>query len=171
MILLLLVVMPILEIIAAFAVAHLIGWWPTLGLLLVLSLLGGWALKVQGVGAWRRAREAVRTGRSPGRAVLDGGLRLTGALLLAAPGFVSALLSLPFLLAPTRRKIAGQAETWTVGRLRIPFMVVGGVGRAGGAVIRSRSGGVVDVDGWEDPVDPRSGGTPPALPMPGAPKY
>ena len=66
--------------------------------------------------------------------------------------------------------LAGQAEVWTVGRLRVPFMVVTGVGRAGGAVIRSRSTGVVDVEGWEDPThDPHRGATT-ALPRPAPPK-
>jgi UPF0716 protein FxsA len=170
MVLLLLVVLPILEIIVAFVVAHFIGWWLTLGLLLVLSLVGGWQIKVQGVGAWRRARDEVRAGRSPARSVLDGGLRLTGAFLLAAPGFVSALIALPFLLAPSRKVLAGQAEVWTVVRLRVPFMVVSGVGRAGGAVIRSRSSGVVDVEGWEDPAHDPQRGAPTALPRPAPPK-
>lgn len=171
MVLLLLVVLPILEIIGAFIVAHFIGWWPTLSLLLVLSLLGGWQIKVQGIGAWRRAREEVRAGRSPARSALDGGLRLTGALLLAVPGFVSSLIAIPFLLSPSRKALAGQAEAWTVGRWRVPFMVVSGVRRAGGTVIRTRSSSrVVDVDGWEDPGHDPTRGAPPSLPRPGPPK-
>lgn len=171
MVFLLLVVMPILEIIVAFVVAHFIGWWPTLGLLLVLSLLGGWQVKVQGVGAWGRAREEVRAGRSPARSALDGGLRLTGAVLLAAPGFVTALISLPFLLSPSRKVLAGQAEAWTIGRWRLPLLVVTGVSRAGRTVIRTRSSsGVVDVEGWEDPVNDPTRSDPRSLPRPGPPK-
>lgn len=171
MVFVLLVILPILEVIGAFVVAHFIGWWSTLGLLLVLSLLGGWQIKVQGIGAWRRAREEVRAGRSPARSALDGGLRLTGAVALAAPGFVSSLIAIPFLLAPSRKVLAGQAEAWTIGRWRVPFMVVSGVTRTGGTVIRSRSSaGVVDVEGWEDPVNDPTRGAPPALPRPGPPK-
>ena len=171
MVFLLLVVMPILEIIVAFVVAHFIGWWLTLGLLLVLSLVGGWQIKVQGVGAWRRAREEVRAGRSPARSVLDGGLRLTGAFLLAAPGFVSALVALPFLLSPSRKVLAGQAEVWTVGPTAAsPSWSCPGWAGPVGAVIRSRSSGVVDVEGWEDPSRDPNRGAPTALPRPGPPK-
>ncbi len=55
MVVLILVAVPILEIVAAAVVAHLIGWWPTIGLLVLASLLGIWQLKVQGLGSWSRA--------------------------------------------------------------------------------------------------------------------
>ena len=97
--------------------------------------------------------------------MLDGGLRLFGALLLALPGFLTMLASIPFLVAPTRRVVAGRAEAWSVGRLRVPFMVVTTVTDAGGTVIRRRQNrGAVDVEGWEVPVRDPSEGAPPALP-------
>ncbi len=97
--------------------------------------------------------------------MLDGGLRLFGAFLLAVPGFLTAIASIPFLVAPTRRVVAGRAEAWSVGRLRVPFMVVTTVSDAGGTVIRRRQNrGAVDVEGWEVPVHDPPDGPPPALP-------
>ena len=166
MVVLILIAVPILEIVAAALVAHLIGWWPTIGLLVLASLLGIWQLKIQGLGAMApRTRRAPRRSVARSIACLDGGLRLFGALLLALPGFLTALASLPFLLAPTRRVVAGHAEAWSIGRLRVPFMVVTTVSDAGGTVIRRRrNNGAVDVEGWEVPVHDPSDGPPPALP-------
>ena len=68
MVVLILIAIPILEIVTAAVVAHLIGWWPTIGLLVLASLLGIWQLKIQGLGAWRRgATSSAPVARLPDR--------------------------------------------------------------------------------------------------------
>jgi UPF0716 protein FxsA len=99
---LVLVLWAALELFVAIKVADAIGVLATVVLLLLSWPLGSWALRSQGRAAWRRLGEAVSTGRSPGREVLDGVLVLLGGVLLIVPGFISDALGVLALLPPTR---------------------------------------------------------------------
>lgn len=161
------VLWPIVEIVGAIAVAHVIGGWATIGLLIVLSIFGMWQLKIQGLGAWRRCREDLDEGRLPARNMLDGAMRLFGSLLLVLPGFVTALLAIPLLVGPTRRLVTGRVGARVVARATGPLGAFGTVGHAGYTVYKRRrdSQEVVDVEGWEEPVASAS----PMLGRPSAP--
>lgn len=165
-----LVVVPVVEIIAAALVAHLVGWGWTLLALVVLSGFGAWQLKVQGLAAWRTAGDEVRDGVSPAPAVLDGVVRLLGAVLLTAPGFVSALVGAALLVRPARRVVARNAGQWIVTRLRVPFVVVSDGGAAGWRFRGRGEPDIVDVEGWEDSPSETQRPTPPAL-TPGSSRY
>ncbi len=143
------VVMPIAEIVTAWVVARWIGiGWMILALI-VLSLLGVWQIKVQGIAAWRSARHDVEQGSSPAPAALDGVLRFLGALLLALPGFLTAVTGLVLLISPIRNRASRGAGAWAVRRLRMPFVVVTGDATTGWVFRSDRHPGVVDVEGWE----------------------
>jgi UPF0716 protein FxsA len=119
-VLLLMICWPLAELLAAIAVAQLIGVLPTL-LLLALSLpFGFWVLREQGRGAWRRLSAAVAAGRSPGNHVIDGALIVAGAGLLIVPGFITDVLGLLLLVGPVRalarRGIARHARSRFVVR-------------------------------------------------------
>jgi len=100
------IVTVIVEITLFVAAVRLVGVAWALGALLALSVLGGWLVPKQGVRAWRRFRRAVEAGHPPGRQVTDGLVGLVGALLLAVPGFLTALVGAA-LLTPPLRRIAG----------------------------------------------------------------
>jgi UPF0716 protein FxsA len=100
--LVLLVLWPIVELFVAVKVAESIGVLLTV-LLLVLSWpLGSYVLRSEGRAAWRRLSVAVSEGRPPGRAVIDGALALVGGILLIIPGFITDVLGIGLLIAPTR---------------------------------------------------------------------
>ena len=98
---------PVLEIWLLIQVGSVIGGWPTVGLLVVASLLGSWLIRREGRKAWRNLQEAIQTGRMPDRELADGGLILVGGTLLLTPGFASDvvgfLLILPFTRPAMRR--------------------------------------------------------------------
>jgi UPF0716 protein FxsA len=100
--LVLFVVWPLLELFVAIRVGDAIGVLPTLLLLAAGWPVGVWVLRSQGRLAWRRLRAAIAEGRPPGREVLDGALIVLGGGLLIVPGFVSDVIALALLLAPTR---------------------------------------------------------------------
>lgn len=145
------VIAPILEIIAAAFVAHFIGWGPTVLLLAVASLIGMWQIKVQGLAAWRSARREIIDGAAPAPSVLDGALRLIGAVLLTLPGFLSAIVGSALLARPARRIVAKGAGIWVIGRFGIPFVVVSDDTTSGWRFRSTSEPDYVDVDGWEDP--------------------
>jgi UPF0716 protein FxsA len=100
--LLLLICWPVAEVFVAIKVGEAIGALPTILLLIASWPLGAWVLRSQGRAAWRRLSAAVAEGRTPGREVIDGALVLAGGFLLMIPGFITDVVGLVLLLAPTR---------------------------------------------------------------------
>src|SRR5471032_1665623 len=99
--LILLILWPLAELLVIVEVANAIGVLLTFLLLLVGVPLGGWALRSQGAVVWRRAADAIATGRPPGRHLIDGALVVAGGMLLIVPGFITDVLGITLLLPPT----------------------------------------------------------------------
>jgi UPF0716 protein FxsA len=100
--LILLILWPLAELVAIVAVANAIGVLLTFLLLLAGVPVGVWALRSQGAAVWRRAADAIATGKPPGRHLIAGALVVAGGTLLILPGFISDVLGLALLLPPTR---------------------------------------------------------------------
>src|SRR3982751_6001166 len=119
-----LLVLAVAEIVVFVAVVNAIGGgWAIL--LLAASCIAGLALlRREGVRGWRAFRAAAESGRPPGPEVSNSLIGLLGALLLAIPGFITAVAGL-LLLAPGVRGLARRgAERATARR-------VSGGGRGG----------------------------------------
>ena len=125
---LLFIAVPIVELAVILQVGDWIGFWPTIALLIVDSILGAALMRSQSRAAWRRFNVAVSQGRPPAREVLDGVLVIFGGALLLTPGFVTDIVGICFLLPPTRavarrllvRRFAGRmvASAATAGSAR-----------------------------------------------------
>jgi UPF0716 protein FxsA len=100
--LILLILWPLAELFVIVEVANAIGVLLTILLLLVGVPLGGWALRSQGAVVWRRAADAIATGRPPGRHLVAGALVVAGGMLLIVPGFITDVIGITLLLPPTR---------------------------------------------------------------------
>jgi len=114
---LLFIVVPIAELYVIIQVGGLIGVGPTLLLLLLDAILGSWLLKHQGRAAWRRFNQALAEKRIPGKEVADGFLIILGGALLIAPGFITDIFGILFLLPPTRAVARRILHRFTVGRV------------------------------------------------------
>lgn len=90
-----------------------LGYAPTLLLVVLASLLGAVLLRLEGLRAWRGFRQAAASGTPPGRRVSDGVVGLLGALLLAAPGLVTAVAGAVLLLPPGRALARRQVQART----------------------------------------------------------
>jgi UPF0716 protein FxsA len=115
--LLLFVVIPIVEIYVAVLVGHAIGALNTIGLLLLLSIVGVWLTKQQGLSVISRIRRQLDAGRMPTNELIDGGLVVAGGVLLIAPGFVTDALGLLLLFPPTRMVARGILKRRFHGRV------------------------------------------------------
>jgi UPF0716 protein FxsA len=100
--LLLFVVVPLVELYVIVQVGQQIGVLPTIGLLLLVSFLGAWLVKREGMRTWRAFRLALQEGRVPARETADGALVVLGGALLLAPGFVTDVVGALCVLPPTR---------------------------------------------------------------------
>ncbi|HKA68053.1 MAG TPA: FxsA family protein [Actinomycetes bacterium] len=111
----LLLIVPLLELYVIIQVGQLIGAWPTIGLLLLESVIGAWLIKREGARAWRTLQAAIGTGQLPGRELADAALILVGGTLLLTPGFLTDIVGF-FLILPPTRPIARRMLGWFVTR-------------------------------------------------------
>jgi UPF0716 protein FxsA len=102
---LLLIVVPIVELYVFVQVAHAVGFGAALLALVLVSVLGGWLVKRQGIGVWRRLQDQLARREPPGREVLNGLLLLVAGLLVVVPGFVTGALGLLLLVPPVRAAV------------------------------------------------------------------
>jgi UPF0716 protein FxsA len=96
------VLVPIVELYIIIQVGQEIGALPTVGVLVLDSVLGSLLMRSQGRAVWRRFNAALGAGRPPAREVLDGAFVRVGGALLLTPGFATDLLGIALLLPPSR---------------------------------------------------------------------
>jgi UPF0716 protein FxsA len=107
----------IAEVVVFLSVAHLIGGaWAVL-LVLASSVVGLALLRREGVRGWRRFRAAAVEGRPPGEQVSNSLVGLAGALLLALPGFLTAVVGVLLLVPPGRHMARRAIEGFTQKRM------------------------------------------------------
>jgi UPF0716 protein FxsA len=93
---------PFAELYVLIQVGHVIGVLNTLGLLLLVSIVGAWLAKREGIGVFRRMQAALNAGRVPGAEIVDGFLILLAAALMVTPGFLTDIVAIFLLLPPVR---------------------------------------------------------------------
>jgi UPF0716 protein FxsA len=101
------------EIAVFITVLHLIGGGWAVLLLAGASVAGMILLRREGIRGWRRFQAATSEGRPPGPQVTNSLVGLLGSLLLAIPGFISAVAGLLLLLPPGRQLARRAAERYT----------------------------------------------------------
>jgi UPF0716 protein FxsA len=110
----LLIIVPVVELFVIVQVAQWIGVWETLFLLVAVSLLGAWMVKIQGIGVIRRIGEDLSNRRVPAGGIVDGALLLVAGTLLLVPGFLTDILGLILLVPIARLGIRkGLIGRWT----------------------------------------------------------
>jgi len=93
---------PLAELYVLIQVGQVIGGLETVGLLLLVSIVGAWLAKREGIGVLRRMQAAVNAGRVPGTELVDAFLILLAAALMLTPGFLTDIVAILLLLPPVR---------------------------------------------------------------------
>lgn len=144
---LLFLVVPIVELVVIVQVGQEIGVLNTIGLLIVVGVVGAALVRRQGVGVLRRVQSSLARGEVPAREVVDGFLILFAGALLLTPGFLSDVLAVALLVPPARavvRAVILRSAARRGGFVRVLGARPGGAGWPGaGGGRRDR---VVDVD-------------------------
>ncbi len=102
---LLFIAVPLVELYVIVETARSIGTLETIGLLIVVSVVGAWMVKAQGLAVLWRVRSKLAEGQMPGRELVDGALVLFAGALMLTPGFVTDAVGLLLLFPPTRMAI------------------------------------------------------------------
>jgi UPF0716 protein FxsA len=126
------ILVPLAELAVILAVGDVLGFVPTLVLLLVVSVVGAWLAKREGLAAWRRFQLAMAQGRMPTVEVADGAMILLAGALLLTPGFLTDVVGILLLLPPTRamaRRLAPRLAARRLRRRRGRVVIVDGTAR------------------------------------------
>jgi UPF0716 protein FxsA len=150
LLILLFIVTPIVELYLIVQVAGEVGVLNTIALLFLVSVVGAWLVRREGLGILRKAQEEMAQGRVPGRQLVDGLLVLFGGALMLTPGFATDALGLSLLFPPTRALLRAVASRWFGRRMANgqPTMTWGFDPGEGETV--SPEFGTINVESWRD---------------------
>lgn len=98
-----LIVMPLVELAVLIKLGQHIGAGNTVLLVILTGVAGAYLAKYQGIKILWELRNLVSQGVMPGVKMMEGVLVLIGAILLLAPGLISDIIGLLFLLPITRQ--------------------------------------------------------------------
>ena len=110
---------PFAEIYVLLQVGHAIGVVNTLGLLILISVVGAWLAKREGLGVLRRMQRSIDNGRVPGAELVDGFLILFAGALMLTPGFLTDILAILLLLPPVRVVVRRELRRRLARRIQI----------------------------------------------------
>ena len=104
---LLFLVVPLAELYVIIQVGQAFGALNTIALLIIISAVGAWLVKREGMSVWKRFQRQIEAGAVPGKEIADGVMILFAGALLMSPGFLPDLLGIALLLPPVRAVIRG----------------------------------------------------------------
>jgi UPF0716 protein FxsA len=110
---------PIAELYVIIRVGHAVGVLNTLALLILISVVGAWLAKREGLGVLRRIQRSIEAGRVPGTELVDGFLILLAAALMLTPGFLTDIVAIFLLLPPVRAVVRRQLRRAFARRIEI----------------------------------------------------
>lgn len=110
---------PFAEIYVLLQVGQSIGAVNTLGLLILISVVGAWLAKREGLGVLRRMQRSIDSGRVPGTELVDGFLILLAGALMLTPGFLTDILAILLLLPPVRAVVRRELRRRVARRIQI----------------------------------------------------
>ena len=99
---LLFVVVPLLELALLIQMGRIVGFWPTIALVVFTGLTGAWLARIEGLRTMWKLRDDVANGRVPGQAIMDGMAVLAGGTLLLTPGILTDVIGFGLLFPTTR---------------------------------------------------------------------
>ena len=145
---LLIILVPVLELIVMFKVAGAFGWLETLSVLVLISFVGAWLVRRQGLSMLMRIQRELSEGTVPTKSVVDGLLLLVAGVLLLTPGFVSDVFGILLVLPPTRIAL----RTALIRRYRSRIEVYRGAAGRGGRMWNRVviNDDVIDAESFED---------------------
>ena len=122
---------PAVELGLLIQVDQMIGFGPTIALIIATGVAGSYLARREGVSTWRRLNSRLSTGELPGTELADGAIILVAGALLITPGVLTDVVGFLGLLPPTRafirkllmKRLRSKMEE---GSMQVQFGVFGG---------------------------------------------
>ena len=151
---LLFIVMPIVEIALLLRMGDVVGWIPTLLIVIVTAIVGSAMLRQQGLATLNKARQRMDGGEMPAQQLLEGILIMIGGVLLLTPGFVTDTFGFICLIPVTRQWLAAKLSARAIVGFSAATQAgapgaapnMGQTGRSAPKGQRSGSGEIIDGD-------------------------
>jgi UPF0716 protein FxsA len=151
------VLLPVAELALLLKVGGILGFWTTLGLVLLTGFGGAALARREGVRTLAGVQGALARGEIPGTSLLDGACILVGGTLLLTPGFLTDGVGFALLFLPSRRLL----QLWLRRRIRrgleagtLRVGVMGSGGGFGWSTATWGRGSSAGGNGWGVPADP-----------------
>lgn len=102
---LLFLLLPAVEFVLFIQVEQVIDFWPTVALILVTGVAGGYLARREGASTWKKLNARLSQGGLPGTEIVEGVIILVAGALLVTPGVLTDVVGFLGLVPPTRRLI------------------------------------------------------------------
>ena len=97
---------PVIELWLLIRVGSIIGFFPTIGIVVLTGIIGAWMARIQGLSVISELNTSVAQGRVPGKELVNAVLVFVGGALLLTPGFVTDILGFSMIMPGTRDAIS-----------------------------------------------------------------
>jgi UPF0716 protein FxsA len=129
---LLFTIVPFIELFLLLQVGDVVGFWPTVLMILTTGFVGAWLTKREGLRVWGEYQKALAELRMPDEGLTSALLVLVGGALMIAPGVLTDVTGILLMIPPIRRVVA----RWVEAYVKKHFLG-GAPGQRGGVVFHS----------------------------------
>jgi UPF0716 protein FxsA len=99
------ITIPLIELAVLVWLGTVLGFWPTIALVILTGIAGAALAKLAGVHVVLQIKREVLAGRMPVGHMLDGVLVLIGGLVLLTPGLLTDIFGFALLVPWSRRRV------------------------------------------------------------------
>ncbi len=129
---------PAIELALLIQVDRIIGFWPTIGLIIITGIVGSHLARREGLSTWRSLNNRLQAGDLPGTELADGVIILVAGALLITPGILTDVLGFLGLIPFTRAYLRRFVMRWFQrkmerGAMQVQFGVFEGPGASPGS--------------------------------------
>ena len=107
---LLFIIIPIVEISVLIQVGSVLGFWPTIAIVILTAWLGAKYVKQQGLATLRAVQEKTVMGQVPSEEIISGVMLLVAGVVLVTPGFVTDIIGLALLVPMVRKSFISSLQ-------------------------------------------------------------
>ncbi len=118
------IIIPTAELALLIYSGQLLGFLPTVSLILLTGFLGAYLAKKQGAKAWGDFNRRMANMETPGDAMIDGICIFIGGLLLLMPGFMTDLMGFLLLFKGPRNLIRPMIHKWIYKRMKNKQIII-----------------------------------------------
>ncbi|WP_035871940.1 FxsA family protein [Cucumibacter marinus] len=99
------IIVPVIEIALFVLLGDLIGFWPTMGGVVLTAIIGSLLLRWQGFKVFERIQTALAQGQFPATPIVDGVMLAVAGALLLTPGFFTDAIGFLLFVPQVRRAL------------------------------------------------------------------